>query len=69
MSKKSKPRKRSPEALTDRLYKVVAQYLEARGWKPFIMGECAIQQQPDAYRHNYEFVVRFTGGRALEGKE
>lgn len=60
---KKPKRKPAPEALTDRLYKVAAKYLEANGWKPIVMGGTAIQQPLLGNKFNYEFVIRFTGKR------
>jgi hypothetical protein len=41
-----------------------AAYLEANGWRAVVVGNPRAQQQPeDAGSFNYEFVLRFTGGR------
>jgi hypothetical protein len=41
----------------------IGAYLEAVGWKALVVGHPRIQQQPGERAMNYEFVVRFTGGR------
>jgi DNA-dependent RNA polymerase auxiliary subunit epsilon len=61
MTKKKtrKPRK----DLTDRLYAVVAEYLEKNGWKAIVIGGTCIKQEITDRKYNYDFVVRFTGGK------
>jgi hypothetical protein len=46
----------------------IAVYLSTVGWKALVIGDVQIRQQPDEASHaNYEFVVRFTGGKSQSG--
>ncbi len=38
-------------------------YLETLGWRAIVVGSPRVQQQPGERDFNYEFVVRFTGGK------
>ena len=59
MSKK-RPRAEAP---FDRLAVAVGAYLETIGWRAIVVGNPRVQQQPGDRELNYEFVVRFTGGK------
>jgi hypothetical protein len=52
----------------DFMLRSVAAYLETIGWRALVIGTMRIQQE-DRTRHNFEFVVRFTGGRIAEPVE
>jgi len=41
----------------------VGDYLKSLGWTALVVGSPRIQQQPGDREFNYEFVVRFTGGK------
>lgn len=38
-------------------------YLEAVGWRAVLVSAPRVQQQFNARKYNYEFVVQFTGGK------
>jgi len=58
-----------PDAATDAfndLAEALGRYLDAIGWTAVVVGSPRIQD-PDPGDMNYEFVVRFTGGRVSRG--
>ena len=46
----------------------IAAYLESIGWRALVVGSPRIQHQLLEREFNYEFVVRFTGGRKKPAK-
>jgi hypothetical protein len=46
-----------------RLAFALGDYLESIGWSAVLVGSPRVQQQPGEREFNYEFVVRFTGGK------
>lgn len=46
-----------------RLTQEINRYLETVGWRALVIGNARIQQQAGERKFNYEFVVRFTGGK------
>ena len=46
-----------------RLTVAVVDYLQSIGWTALIVGGARIQQQAGERKFNYEFVVKFTGGK------
>lgn len=43
----------------------VAAYLESVGWSVMVIGPGHVQQQPGAYKFNYELVIPFTGNKKV----
>lgn len=41
----------------------IGTYLKTVGWSALVVGNPRVQQQPGEREFNYEFVVRFTGGK------
>lgn len=67
---KKKPRSKRAEAVRyirrdpfGRLTLEIARYLETVGWRAFVIGNARVQQQAGERKMNYEFVVKFTGGK------
>jgi hypothetical protein len=46
-----------------RLSLEIGKYLETVGWTALVVGNPRIQQQAGEQKMNYEFVVKFTGGK------
>lgn len=47
----------------EHLAEALGVYLDAVGWRVLVVDTPRVQQQPGERALNYEFVVRFTGGR------
>lgn len=45
---------------TEELQNAVVEYLKTKGWKPVVVGEIIIQQQPGEFKFNYEVVIKVT---------
>lgn len=56
-------KKKRPATPFDRLAVAIGAYLETIGWRAIVVGNPRVQQQPTEREFNYEFVVRFTGGK------
>lgn len=52
----------APKAF-EHLAEAIGVYLDAVGWRVLVVGSPRVQHQPGEAEFNYEFVVRFTGGR------
>jgi hypothetical protein len=46
-----------------RLTLEIGRYLNTIGWQAVVIGGARIQQQAGERQYNYEFVVKFTGGK------
>lgn len=46
-----------------RLTQEIGRYLETVGWRAIVIGHARVQQQAGERQFNYEFVVKFTGGK------
>ena len=51
-----------------RLGQELNRYLATVGWYAVVVGQTRIQQPPGEGKFNYEFVVRFTGGKLKAAK-
>lgn len=46
-----------------RLTLEIGRYLETIGWRALVIGHARVQHQAGERDFNYEFVVKFTGGK------
>lgn len=60
MSGKKTKKRRDAE---DILLEQVAKYLDRKDWKVVVIGGISVQKPIASSKFNYEFVVRFTGGK------
>lgn len=61
--KKAVQPKPAPDVVGDAMLRAVSNYLIVGGWNVSVIGSPRIQQQPDARKFNYEFVLQFTGSK------
>lgn len=62
MSKKAVKKKKTKRRKTDHL-DLIARHLKLQGWKVVVIGGERVQQDVGANRYNFEYVVKFTGGK------
>ena len=56
----------NPEAFRA-MAEAVSSYLETVGWRAVVVGSPRIEQPHGSRALNYEFVLRFTGGKKQDG--
>jgi hypothetical protein len=55
------------KAAFNRLADAFSGYLKTIGWSALVVGSPRIQKPPGEREFNYEFVLRFTGGKIKKG--
>jgi hypothetical protein len=56
------------ESAYDKLLAAAENYLRSEGINPIVIGNVAIQHQPEARRMNHELVISFTAAIPEKGK-